>query len=189
MSFFDETKNFGLTVIAAGLMMVLSAILWLTDGLTVPPVGVLIGGLLLAVFGLGAYQGETMLNIGSLFDEGVTSKFGLVVGFVILIGIVEFLQGIFSMHPESIVIGVVFVLFGTLMKLKISPVLNNVIWAVLLIAFLAGIILEFYALFKVLDGEALEVLFSVLKTVAYLIMYIMLFTFMLSPEGKKRMSL
>lgn len=189
MSFFDETKNFGLMAMVAGLMMILSALLGLTDGLSVPPVGVLIGGLLLLIFGLGAYGGVTMLNIGSLFDQGVTSKFGLVVGFVILIGIVELLQGVFSVEPNPIVIGVVLILFGILMKMNISPVLNNVIWAVLLIAFLIGIVLEFYALLGVFNGEALEMFFSALKAVAYLIMYIMLFTFVLSPEVKKKMSL
>ena len=53
MSFFDETKNCGRMAMIAGLVMILSSILWMVDEFQWGSVGVLIGGLLLLVFGLG----------------------------------------------------------------------------------------------------------------------------------------
>ena len=51
MSFFDETKNFGLMAMIAGLVMILSSILWMVDDFQWGSVGVLIGGLLLLEIG------------------------------------------------------------------------------------------------------------------------------------------
>lgn len=189
MSFFDETKNFGLMAMIAGLVMVLSAILWIVDAYSLGSVGVLIGGLLLLVFGLGVYQGESKLNIGTLFDEGVSSKFGLVVGFIIIVGLVEIIQGIFALDVISIVIGILIVLFGLLMKMDVSDTLKKVIWILLMIFFIFGIIGSLIGLLGVFSGSALWAALSVLNALAYLLIYIMLFLYMLAPEVKGRMSM
>lgn len=187
MSFFDETKNFGLMAMIAGLVMVLSAIIWVVNGFELGLIGMLIAGLLLLVFGLGVYQGESKLNIGSLFDEGVTSKFGLVVGFIIIVGVVEIVQGIFAVNIISIVIGVLLILFGLLMKMDLSPILKKIIWVILLIVFLLGIIYVLLGLVGAFGGELLWV--NALNAVAYLAIFIMLFLYMLSPEVKSKMSM
>lgn len=189
MSFFDETKNFGLMAMIAGLVMVLSAIIWVVDGFDLGLIGVLIAGLLLLVFGLGVYQGESKLNIGSLFDEGVTSKFGLVVGFIIIVGVVDIVQGIFALNIMSIVIGVLLILFGLLMKMDLSPILKKIIWVILLIVFLLGIIGGILGVVAAFGGAALWIVLNVLNAVAYLVIYIMLFLYMLSPEVKSKMSM
>ena len=189
MSFFDETKNFGLMAMIAGLVMVLSAIIWVVNGFELGLIGMLIAGLLLLVFGLGVYQGESKLNIGSLFDEGVTSKFGLVVGFIIIVGVVDIVQGIFAVNIISIVIGVLLILFGLLMKMDLSPILKKIIWVILLIVFLLGIIGGLLGLVGAFGGELLWVVLNALNAVAYLVIYIMLFLYMLSPEVKSKMSM
>lgn len=190
MSFFDETKNFGLMAMIAGLVMILSSILWMVDDFKWGSVGVLIGGLLLLVFGLGAYQGESKLNIGSLFDEGVTSKFGIVVGFIIIVGLVEIIQGLFAWYDlYAIVVGVLLVLFGVLMKMDLSDILKKIIWVVLLIIFLVGIIFGFLDVYNAFGGETLWVVLNVLNAVAYLLIYIMLFLYMLAPEVKSRLAM
>ena len=189
MSFFDETKNFGLMAMIAGLVMVLSAILWVVDGFDLGLIGVLIAGLLLLIFGLGVYQGESKLNIGSLFDEGVTSKFGLVVAFIIIVGVTEIVQGIFALNIMSIVVGVLLILFGFLMKMDLSPILEKIIWIILLIVFLLDIIRSILSVVGAFGGEPLGIVLNVLNAVAYLVIYIMLFLYMLSPEVKSRMSM
>jgi hypothetical protein len=189
MSFFDETKNFGLMAMIAGLVMVLSAILWVVDGYDLGLIGVLIAGLLLLIFGLGVYQGESKLNIGSLFDEGVTSKFGLVVAFIIIVGVTEIVQGIFALNIMSIVVGVLLILFGFLMKMDLSPILEKIIWIILLIVFLLDIIRSILSVVGAFGGEPLGIVLNVLNAVAYLVIYIMLFLYMLSPEVKSRMSM
>jgi len=190
MSFFDETKNFGLMAMIAGLVMVLSAILWVVDGYDLGLIGVLIAGLLLLIFGLGVYQGESKLNIGSLFDEGVTSKFGLVVAFIIIVGVIDIVQGIFALNIMSIVVGVLLILFGFLMKMDLSPILEKIIWIILLIVFLLGIIINgILSVVGAFGGEPLGIVLNVLNAVAYLVIYIMLFLYMLSPEVKSRMSM
>jgi hypothetical protein len=189
MSFFDETKNFGLMAMIAGLVMVLSAILWVVDGFDLGLIGVLIAGLLLLIFGLGVYQGESKLNIGSLFDEGVTSKFGLVVAFIIIVGVTGIVQGIFALNIMSIVVGVLLILFGFLMKMDLSPILEKIIWIILLIVFLLGIISGILSVVGAFGGEPLWIVLNVLNAVAYLVIYIMLFLYMLSPEVKSRMSM
>ncbi|MFA7623101.1 MAG: hypothetical protein WCX76_05115 [Candidatus Methanomethylophilaceae archaeon] len=189
MSFFDETKNFGLMAMIAGLVMVLSAILWVVDGFDLGLIGVLIAGLLLLIFGLGVYQGESKLNIGSLFDEGVTSKFGLVVAFIIIVGVIGIVQGIFALNIMSIVVGVLLILFGFLMKMDLSPILEKIIWIILLIVFLLGIIIHILNVVGAFGGEPLWIVLNVLNAVAYLVIYIMLFLYMLSPEVKSRMSM
>ena len=189
MSFFDETKNFGLMAMIAGLVMVLSAILRVVDGSDLGLIGVLIAGLLLLIFGLGVYQGESKLNIGSLFDEGVTSKFGLVVAFIIIVGVTEIVQGIFALNIMSIVVGVLLILFGFLMKMDLSPILEKIIWIILLIVFLLGIISGILSVVGAFGGEPLGIVLNVLNAVAYLVIYIMLFLYMLSPEVKSRMSM
>ena len=189
MSFFDETKNFGLMAMIAGLVMVLSAIIWVVDGFELGLVGMLIAGLLLLVFGLGVYQGESKLNIVSLFDEGVTSKFGLVVAFIIIVGVVDIVQGIFAVNIVSIVIGVLLILFGLLMKMDLSPILKKIIWVILLIVFLLGIIGGLLGLVGAFGGETLWIVLNAMNAVAYLVIYIMLFLYMLSPEVKSKMSM
>lgn len=189
VSFFDETKNFGLMAMIAGLVMVLSAILWVVDGFDLGLIGVLIAGLLLLIFGLGVYQGESKLNIGSLFDEGVTSKFGLVVAFIIIVGVIDIVQGIFALNIMSIVVGVLLILFGFLMKMDLSPILEKIIWIILLIVFLLGIISGILSVVGAFGGEPLWIVLNVLNAVAYLVIYIMLFLYMLSPEVKSRMSM
>jgi hypothetical protein len=189
MSFFDETKNFGLMAMIAGLVMVLSAILRVVDGSDLGLIGVLIAGLLLLIFGLGVYQGESKLNIGSLFDEGVTSKFGLVVAFIIIVGVTEIVQGIFALNIMSIVVGVLLILFGFLMKMDLSPILEKIIWIILLIVFLLDIIRSILSVVGAFGGEPLGIVLNVLNAVAYLVIYIMLFLYMLSPEVKSRMSM
>ena len=190
MSFFDETKNFGLMAMIAGLVMVLSAILRVVDGSDLGLIGVLIAGLLLLIFGLGVYQGESKLNIGSLFDEGVTSKFGLVVAFIIIVGVIDIVQGIFALNIMSIVVGVLLILFGFLMKMDLSPILEKIIWIILLIVFLLGIIISgILSVVGAFGGEPLWIVLNVLNAVAYLVIYIMLFLYMLSPEVKSRMSM
>ncbi len=189
MSFFDETKNFGLMAMIAGLVMVLSAILWVVDGYDLGLIGVLIAGLLLLIFGLGVYQGESKLNIGSLFDEGVTSKFGLVVAFIIIVGVIGIVQGIFALNIMSIVVGVLLILFGFLMKMDLSPILEKIIWIILLIVFLLDIIRSILSVVGAFGGEPLGIVLNVLNAVAYLVIYIMLFLYMLSPEVKSRMSM
>lgn len=190
MSFFDETKNFGLMAMIAGAVMIVSAIIWIVDGFALGLIGTLIAGALLLIFGLGAYNGESKLNIGTLFDEGVTSKFGLVVGFIIIVGVCGVVEGIFSVSIVGIIVGALIILLGLLMKMDLSDILKKIIWVILLVLFLLSIIVAFLAVFAALDGgNALWIALNFLSAIAYLLIYIMLFLYMLSPEVKSKMSM
>jgi len=73
--------------------------------------------------------------------------------------------------------------------MDLSPILKKIIWVILLIVFLLGIIGGLLGLVGAFGGEPLWIVLNALNAVAYLVIYIMLFLYMLSPEVKSKMSM
>jgi len=190
MSFFNDTKNAGLLlIIIAVLSIALNAIaLFVLDDYKdsevwkkiVVLVGSVIGAIIYAILGIGIKNGKCMIQIGDFFSD-VSSKFGVLVAITAGVGFADLVSSIFSlvafggMSVLTIVVAILMIVMAWFM-INGDKLTGNVIWIILLILYILGII-----------GAIITII--ALIGIPLLLLYILLLTFLLSPEVKSKMGM
>ena len=188
MSFFDETKNFGLVLLICAVLSIVFAVFMMTVGIdntkmgVLAGVGTIVGALIILVYALGVYRGEYLVNIDRYMDDAST-KFGVLTGFVTVNGVSCIVSAIFSIIGGdvggavlNIVIGVLCFVMAFFMTDNEKGIADNVIFIILAIIFVLMII-----------GGILTLI--VLIGIPILIEGIMLLIMLFSPEVKEKMGM
>ena len=189
-SFFDDTKN-------AGLLLLIIAIIQIAFSVIVVfafddyknaemwkkilyLVGMILSALIFGILGLDIKGGSCRIQIGGFFSD-VTSKFGVLVAITAAMGFTNIISGVFSlvafggMDVFTIIVGVLLIVMAYLM-ISGGELAGNVIWIILLIIYIIGIIVSAIASL-------------VLVGIPSLLLFILLLTFLLSPEVKQKMGM
>ena len=200
MSFFDNNKNVGTLLIIIGVISVICGIIVLfvnfDDGVKIAEdvkgsdilscIGAVIPGLIFMLLGSDIRNGSCKIQLGEFLSD-VQSKFGILVAVIftdaiglIITSVIEVINDVVfksldMANVSSIVLGIVMIILAYLM-IKGGSISGKIIWIILAIVFVIGII-----------GSAITCL--VLVGIPFLLLYLMLFAFLLSPEVKQKMSM
>ena len=192
MSFFDETKNFGLILLIVSLVgIVLDIVIMFVEiGGTKTPiitgVGSIIGELIVAIYAYGVYTGEYLIPIDRFLDDAA-SRFGVIKGFVSVYAISSIVDAIFTLIGginnnlggviSSIVISLIIAALCIFAVLKMSDATvgtaDKVIYYVLMILFILMIIFGILSLIVIVG-------------IIPLVEGIMLLVMLVSPEVKEK---
>ena len=186
MSFFDETKNFGLVLMIVSIVGIILAAFMMFVGINdtkmtvLAGVGSIVGDLIILIYAFGVYQGDYLIPIDRYIDDAKT-KYGVLTGFVSVSAISNVVDAIFSFIGGSvsggitaIVIAVLCFLMAYFMTDGQKNVADNIIFIVLAIVFILMII-----------GGILSLI--ILVGIIPLIEGIMLLVMLFSPEVKGKM--
>ncbi len=196
-SFLDDFKTFGIVAMVIGALMVISGIISTVASFGWANIGSTIYGLLFAVLGYSVYAGGAKLNLGSIFSEGLNSKFGILVAFVGIIGLGNIIVGIFTaiggaigVGIVGIIVGLICLIFAYLMKDGKTSVSDKIIWIILAIIFVILIIVSVFGIFgSFAFPNILDKIFGVITCIAEALLYIMLFMYLISPEVKGKLGM
>ena len=120
------------------------------------------------------------IQIGELFSD-VNSKYGLLIAITAAFGMSGVVDGLFSliafggMDIGWFVVGIILIVMAYIMTMN-NEEANTVIWIILLIIYIIGIIISI-------------ILCLALIGIPMLLMFIMLITFLISPEVKSKMGM
>ena len=187
MSFFDETKNAGITLLVIALLQIIFAVIavLLIDGYKdaetwkkiVWIVGAVLGSAVYVILGLDIMNGSCRFQIGNLFSD-VTSKFGVLVALTAGFGISGVINGLLAViafggaNILSLVISVLFIVMAWLL-VEGEEDARKVIWIILLVLYILMMI-----------GSILLII--ALIGIPMLLLSIFLVVFLLSPEVKSK---
>jgi len=193
MSFFDETKNFGLVLLIVSLAGIILDLIFMfveiggTKTPIIAGVGSIIGELIVAIYAYGVYTGEYLIPIDRFLDDAA-SKFGVIKGFVSVYAISSIVDAIFTLVGgiinnnmggviSSIVISLIIAALCIFAVLKMSDgtvgTADKVIYYVLMVLFILMIILGILSLIVIVG-------------IIPLIEGIMLLVMLVSPEVKEK---
>jgi len=186
MSFFDETKNFGLLLLVLSVVdIILTAVfMFVKIGDEVPisviaGIGGIIGALILLVYAYGVYTGEYIFKIDRFLDDA-SSKFGVLKGFISVYAISSTVDGVFSIIGGNIggaIISVIIAVLCIVAVLQITDdkkdAIDKVIYYVLMVLFILLIISGVISLIIIIG-------------IIPLIEGIMLLVMLISPEVKEK---
>lgn len=193
MSFFDETKNFGLILLIVSLVGIVLDIVFMfveiggTKTPIITGVGSIIGELIVAIYAYGVYTGEYLIPIDRFLDDAA-SRFGVIKGFVSVYAISSIVDAIFTLVGgiinnnlggviPSIVISLIIVALCIFAVLKMSDATvgtaDKVIYYVLMILFILMIIFGILSLIVIVG-------------IIPLVEGIMLLVMLVSPEVKEK---
>lgn len=194
MSYFDEPKNAGLLLLIIGVIAVICGVIsmfMVVDGTNVSfstdiklagimsLIGALICGIIYIVLGMDVRAGAAKVQIGNFFTD-LSSKYGLLTAFLAVEGIGGIISAICTMIGSgvgggilSLIIAIIILIFAYLMSVGNA---GKVIWIILAIIFVLGIILGIFSIIAIVG-------------IPILLLYIMLFCFLVSPEVKEKMGM
>lgn len=193
MSFFDETKNFGLILLIVSLVGIVLDIVFMfveiggTKTPIITGVGSIIGELIVAIYAYGVYTGEYLIPIDRFLDDAA-SRFGVIKGFV-------------SVYAISSIVDAIFTLVGGIINNNLGGVITSIVISLIIAA------LCIFAVLKMSDatvGTADKVIYYVLMILFILMIIfgilslivivgiiplvegIMLLVMLVSPEVKEK---
>lgn len=193
MSFFDETKNFGLILLIVSLVGIVLDIVFMfveiggTKTPIITGVGSIIGELIVAIYAYGVYTGEYLIPIDRFLDDAA-SRFGVIKGFV-------------SVYAISSIVDAIFTLVGGIINNNLGGVISSIVISLIIAA------LCIFAVLKMSDatvGTADKVIYYVLMILFILMIIfgilslivivgiiplvegIMLLVMLVSPEVKEK---
>ena len=197
-SFLDNTKNFGLMIAIIGLVDLIVNVIALVDGINdinFDWIGGIIVGLVYLAAGWMVYS-QKPGALAPLFPEGISSKFGVLTGYVFLVGVTAIISGIFVIIANTdnlgsgaggIILGLIILIMGWIITNDKKTAVDKIIWIVLVIIFLLLLILAILSIFdigNVYSGLTMALMY--VDAIAAIIMYLMAFLYLLNPEVKSK---
>ena len=190
MSFFDNTKNFGLVALIAALINVVAIIVLLfveIDGQKIEPgndiigfLGMILPAIVMLIYGLSVFRQAAIISF--IFPEGPSSKFGVLTGLVFAAGV----SSILSLNPMGIVVGIILLIIGWIITNGNKTVVDTIIWVLMIIIFLLAAIayvlavlcvdslsLDFFGDFVI--GGIAGWIVAVCKAIMYILAFVYLF--------------
>ena len=188
MSFFDETKNFGLILMIVEALDLILTLFMMFVGINdvkanmIAGIGSIIATIIMIVYAFGVYSGDYIVPIDRFMNDA-TSKYGVLCAFVFINGVTSIIAGIFSIigtgfasGAMSIVIGVLCIIMAFFMTDGEKNVADNIIFIVLAVIFVLMIIFGIISILAIIG-------------IPVLIEGIMLLIMLLSPEVKEEMGM
>ena len=197
-SFLDNTKNFGLMIAIIGLVDLIVNVIALVDGIdniNLDWIGGIIIGLVYLAAGWMVYS-QKPGALDSLFPEGISSKFGVLTGYVFLVGVTAIIGGIFFIIANTdnigggvgdIILGLIILIIGWIITNDKKTAVDKIVWVLLVIIFLLLLILAILSIFEVgnmFSGLTMALMY--VDVVATIVMYLMAFLYLLNPEVKSK---
>lgn len=197
-SFLDNTKNFGLMIAIIGLVDLIVNVIALVDGIdniNLDWIGGIIIGLVYLAAGWMVYS-QKPGALAPLFPEGISSKFGVLTGYVFLVGVTAIIGGIFFIIANTdnigggvgdIILGLIILIIGWIITNDKKTAVDKIVWVLLVIIFLLLLILAILSIFEVgnmFSGLTMALMY--VDAVATIVMYLMAFLYLLNPEVKSK---
>lgn len=210
-SFLDDFKTFGIVAMILGLISVVGGIITIALNMSNinnyiwSGIGEIIYGALVLLMGYAVFSGGK-LNIGSIFSEGLDSKYGILTSFVGVVGLGCIITSVFDALQHvmiggdfgtalgaaivGIVIGAIILIFAFLMKDGKQTVSDKIIFIVLAILFILEIILAIFVIIGSFGlGDITNVIGTLIVGIATMLMYLMLALYLFSPEVKSKLGM
>ena len=181
-SFLDNTKNFGLMIAIIGLVDLIVNVIALVDGIdniNLNWIGGIIIGLVYLAAGWMVYS-QKPGALASLFPEGISSKFGVLTGYVFLVGVTAIIGGIFFIIANTdnigggvgdIILGLIIAWIGGKVNDGKTTGFDKILWIILLIIF----VILFIGSLLSIGGNAIAIISAICYAIVYLFMIIFLF--------------
>ena len=199
-SFLDNTKNFGLMIAIIGLVDLIVSVLMLIEdmnNLNLMYIGGIIVGLIYLFAGIMVYT-QKPGALAPIFPEGISSKFGVLTGYIFLVGVTGIIDGIFVAAFSNadgnlmagigtIVLAIIIIAVGWIITNDTKNVLDKVIYYILIIIFALSVILGLIGIFGLGDYyHDMYLILAIVESIAAIVMYLMAFLYLLSAEVKTK---
>lgn len=199
-SFLDDTKNFGLLIAVIGLVdLIVSAALLMEDtgNLTVENIGGIVAGVLYLLAGVMVFT-QRPGPLAPVFPEGISSKFGVLTGYIFLIGVTGIINGIFVAafgsadgHLASgigaIVLAAIILAVGWIITNNTKNIFDKMIYYLLIVIFAAFVIVSLIALLGINGSyQGIYEILAYVDVIAAVVMYLMAFLYLLSADVKAK---
>ena len=200
-SFLDDTKNFGLLIAVVGLVdLIVCTALLVEDtiNLTVENIGGIVAGVLYLLAGVMVFT-QRPGPLAPVFPEGISSKFGVLAGYIFLVRVTGIINVVFvaafgsaDQHLASgigaIVLAAIILAVGWIVTNNTRNIFDKVIHYMLIVIFAAFVLISLIALLGVTNGsyEGIYLILAYVDVVAAVVMYLMAFLYLLSADVKAK---
>lgn len=184
MAFLDDTRYFGVLSVIIGVFEIAGGVFNGFEDLLISCAGHVVVGLLEVSVGCAIYFGRAGGFLDRLFPEGVDTKFGVVVGYTMTIGLATLVEGAFSLFERTgmgvagILIGIAIMLIAWTVANDRKTIVDRIIWLILAVMYFLAIALS---LIEACAGGV-----HLITGVCCLLMYLLAFTYLLDDDVKRR---
>lgn len=184
MAFLDDTGRFGALAMVIGILVIAGGVL---SGLCGHPIscasGIIEGALILSA-GIAIVYGSGRGGMEWLFPEGADSKFGVVVGYTMVVGFALIVNGVFSLFEETgigvagIVIGLLMAVMGAAVANDRKTIVDRIVWLVLAVFYFLAIAAS---IVEACSGQA-----HFVTGVCGILIHLLAFAYLFDADVKKR---
>lgn len=176
MEFLNNTRNFGLIMMIISVIDLVVGIMTIVKSFNIYGVGMILSSIVMILAGIAIFSQTDGGIISFAFPEGSSSKFGALTGYIFATG----LATIVSLHPVSIVIGIIIMIIGWIITNDKKTFIDSIIWVLLVIIFALMVIGNILAVFS---GD----LFVIASGVLGALLSLMAFLYLLDSDVKKKL--
>ena len=178
MSFFDDTRYFGILAMVVAVINIVASVLSLISDADlmwriIDGAGGILAGIVILLSGYAIFTGRIPSPLMRLFPDGVTSKFGVITGYTAAIG----LASLIGLGPSiaaivwGALIGILLILIAWIVTDEKKDMTKKVVWVVLMVIYFFGII---HGVSITLWGE-FNIISGICETLMFLIAFLYLF--------------
>ena len=186
MSFFDDTKNFGLLAMVIALINVAGAVLFFFNEdinevwRTIAGIGGILSSLLMLAAGYSIFSGTIPGFMLRIFPEGARSKFGVLTGYTTAIGVASIIGLGVSIADivAGVVIGVLILFVVWIITNDRKGVVDRIIWVILLVLYFLGILIG--VIIAISGG------LNIVSGICVSLLYLMAFLYLFDPAVKRK---
>lgn len=193
-SFFDNTRNWGLTIAVIGVVGLAFLIVSMTDGVTSLEIVRVFTGLFYVAFGVLIAKRICPEFMTRLFPMGMESKFGCLIAHSFMVGLVTVVIGLYNI-VDGIILGIIMVLLGLALMgtghiaaMPKKTKLDKIMWPAMLAIFFILMVYEIVLFFD-LQYYGLEGMIAVagyIRVGAEILMVLIAFIYLLDPEVRTK---
>ena len=186
MSFFDETRNFGiLALIVAAINAVGSVLFFINEDIdpvwrTIAGIGGILSSVVMLSASFAIMTGNIPSFIDKIFPDGATSKFGVITGYTAAIGVSSIVGLGFTV--ADIVVGVLvgLILLGIVWILSNDRrgIVERILWVILIVVYFIGLLV----------GIAIAITggLNLVSGICLSLMYLLAFVYLFDPAVKRK---
>ncbi len=186
MSFFDNTRNFGmLAMIVAAVNVVGSVLFFFNDDIEevwriVAGIGGILSALLMLAAGFAIFSGRIPGFLIKLFPDGATSKFGVLTGYTAAIGVASIIGLGFTVADIviGIIVGILLLFVVWILTNDRKGVVEKILWVILMVFYFLGI----------LGGVIIAITggMNLVSGICISLMYLLAFVYLFDPSVKRK---
>ena len=193
-SFFDNTRNWGLTIAAIGVVGLAFLIVSMTDGVTSLEIVRVFTGLFYVAFGILIARRACPGFMTRLFPMGMESKFGCLIAHSFMVGLVTVVVGLYNViegaYAAAILILLGLALMGTghISAMPKRTKLDKIMWPAMLAIYFILMVYEIVLYFDLQNYymDSFILASTYVRTGLEILMVLISFIYLLDPEVRTK---